>query len=93
MKKFVARAVKKSNYGGLRAYDNVYILKTVIERHGVTNRPGDLSADRARIREGLDKLDNYDGVVGPTSFDEHGDGSGKATVLVVKDGKFEKVEY
>jgi branched-chain amino acid transport system substrate-binding protein len=93
MKKFVARAGKKSNYGGLRAYDNVYILKTVIERHGVTNRPGDLSADRARIREGLDKLDNYDGVVGPTSFDEHGDGSGKATVLVVKDGKFEKVEY
>ncbi|HET9489606.1 MAG TPA: ABC transporter substrate-binding protein [Methylomirabilota bacterium] len=93
MKKFVARAGKKSNYGGLRSYDNVYILKMVIERSSVTNRPGDLESDRARIREGLAKLDNYDGVVGPISFDEHGDGSGKPTVLVVKDGKFQKVEY
>jgi branched-chain amino acid transport system substrate-binding protein len=93
MKKFVARAGKKSNYGGLRAYDNVYILKTVIEQGGVSNRPGDLDADRDRIRKGLSQLKNFDGVVGATSFDSVRDGSGKATVLTIKDGKFVKVEY
>ena len=93
IKKFVERAGKKPNYGGMRAYDNVYMVKTVIEKGGVTNKPADLDADRDRIRKALAQLKDFDGIVGMTSFDEHRDGSGKATVLAVKDGKFVRVDY
>ena len=94
MKKFVARSGgKKSNYGGMRAYDNVYLVKDVIEKSGVTNKPEELEADRERIRKGLASLKDFAGIVGPTSFDENRDGSGKATVLTVKDGKFARVDY
>jgi len=94
LKRFMARSGgKKPNYGGMRSYDNVYIMKKVIEETGVTNRPEDLEKDRDRIREGWAHLKNYDGITGLTTMDEHRDGSGRATVLEVKNGAFVKIEY
>ena len=94
LKKFMERSGgKKPNYGGMRSYDNVYIMKHVIETSGVTNKPGDLEADRARIREGWSKVKDFDGITGLTTIDANGDGTGKATVLTVKDSQLVKVDY
>jgi branched-chain amino acid transport system substrate-binding protein len=94
LKKFMERSGgKKSNYGGLRSYDNVFIMKWVIERSGVTNRPEDLEADRERIRKGWTQVAEFDGITGLTTINAERDGAGKATVLVVKDGAFTKVDY
>jgi hypothetical protein len=84
---------KKPNYGGMRAYDNVYITKWVIETGGVTNEPKDLDADRERIRIGWTKVKDFDGITGLTTINAERDGGGKSTVLVVKDGQFVKVDY
>lgn len=94
MKKFLARSGgKKPNYGGMRSYDNVYIMKQIIEHYGVTNKPGDLAEDRERIRKGWSELKNFDGITGLTTMNEVGDGAGKATVLTVRDRAFVKVDY
>jgi branched-chain amino acid transport system substrate-binding protein len=93
LKAFMERSGgKKPNYGGMRAYDNVYITKLIIEKYGVTNKPGDLELDREKIRKGWAELKGYDGITGLTAMDDVGDGSGKATVLEVKGGGFVKID-
>jgi branched-chain amino acid transport system substrate-binding protein len=93
LKKFMERSGgKKPNYGGMRAYDNIYITKMIIESTGVTNKPGDLELDRERIRKGWSELKNYDGITGLTTMDENRDGSGKPIVLEVKGGAFVRVD-
>jgi hypothetical protein len=77
----------------MRAYDNVYITKWVIETGGVTNEPKDLDADRERIRVGWTKVKDFEGITGLTTINAERDGGGKSTVLVVKDGGFVKVDY
>jgi branched-chain amino acid transport system substrate-binding protein len=94
LKKFMERSGgKKPNYGGMRSYDNVYIMKTAIETSGVTNDAKDLEADRDRIRLGWTKVKDFDGITGLTTINAERDGAGKATVLTVKDGQFVKVDY
>jgi branched-chain amino acid transport system substrate-binding protein len=94
LKKFMARSGdKKPNYGGMRAYDNVYITRMIIEKYGITNKAGELELDREKIRKGWAELRGYDGIAGITSMDEVGDGAGKATVLEVKSGAFVKIDY
>jgi branched-chain amino acid transport system substrate-binding protein len=90
LKKFKARSPggKAPPYGGPRSYDNIYILKKIIEEEGVTNRPGDLQEDRDKIRAGWAKLKNYNGICGPTTMDKNGDGVGGVKTLVVENGKF-----
>lgn len=93
VKKFMERSGgKKPNYGGLRTYDNVYLMKQVIETSGVTNKPEDLEADRDRVRQGWNKVKDFDGVAGLTTLVDR-EGAGKPTVLTVKDSKLVKVEY
>jgi hypothetical protein len=84
---------KKPNYGGMRSYDNVYIMKMVIETGGVTNEARDLEADRDRIRVGWTKVKDFDGITGLTTINAERDGAGKATVLTVKDSQLVKVDY
>lgn len=94
LKKFLEKSGgRKPNYGGMRAYDNVYIMKAVIEGGGVTNEPKDLDADRDRIRVGWTKVKDFDGITGPTTINAERDGAGKATVLTVKDSQLVKVDY
>lgn len=88
IEKFVKRAGKKPNYGGMRSYDSIYITKMIIEKYGVTNKPGDLQKDRERIRKGWSELKNFPGISGTTTMDEDGDGKGTGAVLIVKDGKW-----
>jgi hypothetical protein len=84
---------KKPNYGGMRSYDNVYIMKMVIETGGVTNEAKDLDADRDRIRLGWTKVKDFDGITGLTTINAERDGAGQATVLTVKDGQLVKVDH
>lgn len=90
LEKFKARAAggKAPPYSGPRSYDNVYIIKKVIEEQGVTNKPEDLEKDRKKIRDGWAKLKDYPGISGSTTMDEVGDGVGGVMTLVVEKGKF-----
>lgn len=84
---------KLPNYGGMRNYDNVYIMKMMMEKYGVTNNPSQLAEDRDKIRKGLAELRNFDGICGKTTLDAEGEGAGGSTVLVIEKGKFVRVEY
>ena len=46
------------------AWENLMILKGVIESEGVMAKPGTLKADRRKIRDGLAKLTTTDGLIG-----------------------------
>lgn len=92
--KFVAEYRKRSpagkepTYGGLRAYDSIYIMKKIIESEGVTNKPSDLEKDREKIRNGWAKLKDYPGIAGQTTMDNVGDGTGEVKSVMVQNGKF-----
>jgi len=82
-KEFVERF--KDEYGkepaswAALAYDAVYTVKAAIEKSGDSSREG--------ITEGLKDL-SYEGVTGPTSFDENGDRQGRVLFIQVKNGEF-----
>jgi len=75
-------------YSGPRSYDNIYIIKKIMEEEGVTNRPEDLEKDREKIRRGWAKLKDFPGISGVTTMDEVGDGMGGVMTLVVEGGKY-----
>jgi branched-chain amino acid transport system substrate-binding protein len=79
---------KEPPYSGPRSYDNMYIIKKIMEEEGVTNKPGDLEKDKEKIRKGWAKLKNYPGISGVTTMDAVGDGIGGVMSLVVENGKF-----
>lgn len=91
------KAIKARNgnksfpYSAPRAYDNIYILKMIMEAEGVTNKASDLESDRAKIKAGWAKLANYPGVSGMTTMNDVGDGSGGVRVLKVVDGLYADV--
>jgi len=88
-KMLAANGNKSFPYSGQRAYDNMYILKQIIEKNGVTNRSADLAKDRDRVRQGWADLKGYDGVSGVIAMDKVGDGAAVgARVLKVEGGKF-----
>lgn len=90
LEKFKARSPggKAPPYGGPRSYDNIYIIKKIMEEEGVTNKPEDLEKDRDKIRQGWKKLKDYDGISGITTMDKNGDGVGGVKTLMVEGGKF-----
>jgi branched-chain amino acid transport system substrate-binding protein len=52
-------------------YENLYILKRVIETSGVEAKPSTVAQDRRRIRDGLAKVKEFDGLLGKvTRLDE-----------------------
>jgi branched-chain amino acid transport system substrate-binding protein len=92
LKKFLTRnADKRPPYSGPRAYDIIYSYKHCFEASGVTNNPGDLDADRDRIRGCLAGLKNFPGVAGEITMDEKRDGAGKSAILKVVNGKYTDV--
>ncbi len=52
-------------------YENLYILKRVIETTGVEAKPTTVAQDRRRLRDGLAKVTEFDGLLGKvTRLDE-----------------------
>ncbi len=78
-------------YSAPRSYDTMYILAAIMEKYGVTNKPGDLASDRDKIRKGWQELKGFDGVSGETAMNEVGDGAGGVRVLKVVGGKYADV--
>lgn len=72
-------------------YDTIMLTKTCIEKSGVTNKPEDLAADRARIKDCLAQVKDVPGIAGPMSFNAEGDAQLLPTVLVAKGGKWQAV--
>jgi len=74
------------------SYDNVYLLKHIIETSGVTNKPADLAKDREKIMKGLTETKAFPGIEGDVGFNDDGDGVVQVYVIEVKDGKWVEVQ-
>ena len=57
----------------MAAWENMFILKNVIESEGVSGNPGDLQSDRRKVRDGLAKLKTTRGLIGVTKRDAEGE--------------------
>jgi len=70
--KAVAAAKSTAKFKGsadlhsMAAWENVFILKDVMESEGVMAKPDTLQADRRKVRDGLAKLKTTDGLLGTT---------------------------
>lgn len=51
-------------------YENMYVLKRVIETAGVEGKPSTVAQDRRRIRDGLAKIREFDGLLGKVTRTE-----------------------
>ncbi|MBI3090590.1 MAG: ABC transporter substrate-binding protein [Candidatus Tectomicrobia bacterium] len=74
-------------------YDTVMITKMIMETSKISNKPEDLQADRAKLRDGWQNLKGYKGISSPSiSINADGDGE-KATILLeAQGGKFRSLE-
>ena len=74
---FAASATAKfkgaADLHSMAAWENVFILKQVMESAGISGKPGDLQADRRKIRDGLAKLKTTQGLIGTTKRDAEGE--------------------
>ncbi|MCX7918810.1 MAG: branched-chain amino acid ABC transporter substrate-binding protein [bacterium] len=87
-KQFINKFTAK--YGAIKtyapfAYDAANIIIDAIKRAGTT--------DRAAVVKAIRETKDFNGVVGITNFDEHGDTTNKAMyVYIVKEGKFVQIK-
>lgn len=88
---FQARAKTTPNNTDALMFDSFFLMKTCIEKSGVTNKPEDLAADRDRIRGCLDSLSSFPGIVGPITFNDDGDAVLQPVVLQARDGRWRAV--
>lgn len=89
---YKSRAKVEAGNTAALMYDSMLLMKTCIEKSGVTNKPDDLAADRNRIKDCLSKVKNEPGIAGPVTFDANGDAQLLPTVLVAKGGKWQTIK-
>jgi branched-chain amino acid transport system substrate-binding protein len=74
---FAAKATEKfkgaADLHSMAAWENVFILKQVMESERISGKPGDVQADRRKIRDGLAKLKTTAGLIGTTKRDAEGE--------------------
>jgi branched-chain amino acid transport system substrate-binding protein len=80
-------------WSDVNVYDTVYLLKSLIERQGVTNRPEDLAKDRERIMQGLTETRSAQGLAGKFGFNKDGDGVKDMYVMTARGGHWVEVEF
>ena len=78
---------KLPDYYPVNAYDGVFMIVEAIKKKGVTNKPGDLQKDRAKIMEYFTTLRNFDGVASK-GFNEVGDGIKDVQVYEIRGGQW-----
>ena len=97
VKKFRERAVHvtpknpEPTWADSNAYDGIYILADVLKRQKITGEM-DLPTSRKLIKEGLQNVKNFPGITGLTTIGEDGEGIKKTYVLIIKDGKFQRLD-
>ncbi len=99
---FVKKFMEKAQAAGVpgipefvnvNVYDAVYLLKSVAEHKGVTNRPDDLARDRERIMQGLTETTSFQGLAGKFGFNKDGDGVKDMYVMMVKGGRWTQADF
>jgi len=78
------------DYYPVNSYDAVYMIVSGIKSKGVTNKPGDLEKDRAKIMQYMTNLKDFKGVAS-RGFNDVGDGLKDVHVLEIKDGQWKAV--
>lgn len=68
--KATAKFKGSADLHSMAAWENVFILKDVIESEKVMAKPDTVQADRRKIRDGLAKLKTTDGLLGVTKREE-----------------------
>ena len=76
----------------MAAWENMFILKRVMEAEGISGKPGDVQADRRKIRDGLAKLKTTDGLIGTSKRDAEGEADKPYLFVHAKNGEW-KVLY
>lgn len=89
---FAAKTTAKFNGAAdlhsMAAWENMFILKRVMESEGVSGKPGDLQSDRRKIRDGLAKLKTTDGLIGTTKRDAEGEADKPYLFVHAKKGEW-----
>jgi branched-chain amino acid transport system substrate-binding protein len=98
VKKFMEKAQAAGvsgvpEFANVNVYDTVYLLKSIMERKGITNRPDDLAKDRERIMQGLAETTGAQGLAGKFGFNKEGDGVKDIYVMMVKGGRWTQVDF
>ncbi|MGG1660528.1 ABC transporter substrate-binding protein [Brevibacillus sp. NRS-1366] len=78
---FETRYGKKPDQFAASAYDGLYILSQALLNSGAAD-------DRAKMRDALAAIKDFNGVTGKLSFDEVGNPIMNPVVLTIRDGKF-----
>lgn len=89
---YMRRAKVQPGNSASLMYDGLHIVKSCIEKSGVTNASTDLARDRERIRDCLANLKDYGGVSGKISINSDGDANLDPTVLIIKNGRQESLK-
>jgi len=76
----------------MAAWENMFILKNVMEAEGISGKPGDVQSDRRKIRDGLAKLKTTNGLIGVTKRDAEGEADKPYVFVHAKKGEW-KVLY
>jgi branched-chain amino acid transport system substrate-binding protein len=95
IRKYLERAKGKGIFpsvGAVRAYDTTYMMRDIMVKQGITNRPADLEKDRDKVRRGWETLKDYNGLEGRTSINEVGDGIKDVYLLRLERGKYQLVK-
>jgi branched-chain amino acid transport system substrate-binding protein len=72
----------------MAAWENIFILKNVMESEGISGKPGDVQADRRKIRDGLAKLKITKGLIGTTKRDAEGEADKPYLFVHAKKGEW-----
>ena len=82
---------KNPDYYTVAAYESVLMIVDAIKKMGVTNKPEDLAADRAKIMTYLSGLHNFNGIASK-GFDRDGDGIKTVRVFMIKNSQWVRVD-
>jgi len=77
----------------VNVYETIYVLKDLVARKGVSNRPDALAKDRERIMQGLTETTSFQGLAGKFGFNKDGDGVKDMYVMMVKGGRWTQVDF
>ena len=89
-----AAAAQAAKYNGsldlhsAATYENMFILKKVMEEQGVLAKPDTVQADREKIRAGLAGLKETDGLLGKSTRTEDREAVKPYLYVYAKDGKW-----
>ncbi len=92
--KALAAAKSTSKFKGnadlhsMAAWENVFILKQVMESEKVLAKPDTVAADRRKIRDGLAKLKTTDGLIGVSRRDTDGEAEKPYLFVRAKNGQW-----